>query len=62
MDVNNYQILSNEYLQDSNNLISLCLCCSKGSYNILALNINNMDRCCLSKMYSLRTSTINNQY
>lgn len=56
------QILSNVNLPDNNNSIPHCVCCSKASYYILALDINNMNRCCLSKIYSLRTLTINNQY
>lgn len=39
-----------------------CICCSQASYQIQALNINNMNRCCLSKIYSLRELTINDQY
>lgn len=63
MNVNNNQVLSSVYLTENNNLItSHCLCCSGASYNIQALDINYMNRCCLNKIYSLRTLTINKQY
>lgn len=63
MNVNsNNQTLSSVNLTENNNLVPHCLCCSQGSYYILALDINNMNRCCLSKIYSLRSLTINNQY
>ncbi|KAL4143763.1 hypothetical protein QTP88_006049 [Uroleucon formosanum] len=60
--VNDNQTTSNIHLTENNNLFPHCLCCSQGSYHILALDINSMNRCCLNKMYSLRTLTINNQY
>lgn len=63
MNVNNiYQMLTSLIVPDNNNSIPHCLCCSQASYQILALDINNMSRCCLSKIYSSRTFTINNQY
>lgn len=56
-------MFSNINLTENNSLItSHCLCCSRASYNIQALDINNMNRCCLNKIYSLRTLTINKQY
>lgn len=60
-NTNNNQ-LSNMNFIENGNLNSQCLFCSQASYHILALDINNMNRCCLSKMYSLRSSIINNQY
>ncbi|XP_026807139.1 uncharacterized protein LOC113549855 [Rhopalosiphum maidis] len=62
LHVNKNQTSSNVHLIENNNLYPHCLCCSQGSYHILALDINNMNRCCLNKMYSLRKLTINNQY
>jgi len=62
LHVNDNQTTSNLHSTENNNLFPHCLCCSQGSYHILALDINNMNRCCLNKMYSLRTLTINNQY
>lgn len=59
MNVNNYQTTN---VPENNNLNSHCVCCSQASYHVLALDINNMNRCCLSKIYSSRTLTINNQY
>lgn len=62
MNSNNNQMLSNVNLTENNNSVTLCLCCSQASYHILALDINNMNKCCFNKIYSLRSLTINNQH
>jgi len=62
LHVNDNQTASNIDSTENNSLFPNCLCCSQGSYHILALDINSMNRCCLNKMYSLRALTINNQY
>lgn len=59
--VNGTQMSTNINLTD-NNLITHCLCCSQASYRVLALDINIMNKCCMNKMYSLRTLTIKNQF
>ncbi|XP_050436674.1 uncharacterized protein LOC126843295 isoform X2 [Adelges cooleyi] len=40
----------------------LCLCCCLASYQVLALDLIALNKCCLGKLYSFRKSTINNQY
>lgn len=64
ININNQTLLSNTKPVVNNNSVttSYCLCCDQASYRILALDVNNMNRCCLSKIYSLRLSTISNQF
>lgn len=57
--INNFQSIN---VPENNNSNLHCLCCNQASYHVLALDINKMNRCCLSKIYSLRILTINNQY
>lgn len=61
MNITN-NLISNVNLTENDNLNSQCLCCSQASYHILALDINIMNRCCLRKIYSLRSLLINKQY
>lgn len=55
-NMNTTQLLTNM------NLNTHCLCCSQASYRVLALNVNHMNKCCMNKIYLLRTLTIKNQF
>lgn len=59
--MNNTQMSTDINIKTENNLVDHCLCCSQASYCVLALDINIMKKCCMTKMYSIRTLTIKNQ-